>query len=216
MKRVLLASTLSALCLGASGGCEKRYSLRIDVLDGQFVTPSGVHKIGLVSEVAPEDPRFQNRPEAAPRFLVAKTEQVQVFIAVVPHSYHNEIIHDRSLGESLEVLEIAYEWEGQSQPIEFRRPPYYLERTAKTEGRKSLISYHSLELPLLLGDLDATEQTGSFVGQTVPRAREREDEVHRLLFRFSLDDEEYRFDAKFRFVVEVERYLGVPGGAALP
>jgi hypothetical protein len=73
-------------------------------------------------------------------------------------------------------------------------------------------SHFMLNLPRPLAGLNMTVQGGSINGRTLETVRQNEDEIHHLTIDFTLNNEPYTFDVKFRVVVDSSLTIGIPGG----
>lgn len=189
-------------------GCDRRYGIRVQVLEGQFSTPLG--RFDVDNRSSPNsDTKLSS--DLLTGFLQSTDERVTVYISVLPVSYLNKLTYDAELGESFELVSTEYDLSGTKFGFSMDDAINYSEY--KSLALKPMLAGHfRLYLPSPLADLSTTVQGGSINGSTLERVRKNEDKVHNLSINFKLNNEFYTFDVKFKVIIDSSLTIGIPGG----
>ena len=203
---LILLATLSI------SACEKKHALNIELVKGEFTTPHGRFDIVVSESSGDNDKLYRSHSNTEKYYLQASDGVVFTKVAVLPVSWANTIVHDADLGKDLIIDRLSYQLSGIEYPILLRHPPKYSDYKTATSG-EMVTSHYFLDLPAPLAGLDLTAQADSINQITVNKVKNDQAKVHHLTIDFRLNDEAYKFDVKFRVIVDDRYSIGIPGGA---
>jgi len=203
-----------ALTVILTGCFEKLYHPKIEVIEGTFVTPRGTFAIDTFSSINKGDfPWFRSAKAEYKEqiYLHGNDKSIYLSMGVLPQSRKISLIFDLDEnGTELKLGDGFYFFNNDKTdlPLKKRDETYFLPEKSGPRFGQQFISY---SFPKPLARLDTTIQGGSIKTPTINKIRKGENDVHRFLISFSLDDHDYVIDVSFHVKLGTEWTIGFAG-----
>jgi len=216
-KDVLKVFTLVLLCVSLSGCFETLYHPKIEVIDGKFTTPKGQFEIMALTDVDHDESPYpyndtpRMREGGGHTYLHGEDGTIYLTLGTLPQYRHSSIITQKTDDNySFVMNSSSYSLNGVSEKLITSRGISKV-RARSRQGHKTRAIGFFFYLPQPLATLDTTMQGGGLRGNTVRKIMKGENDVHRFIFDFSIDEDHYTFDVSFYVKLRKSWTLGLAG-----